>query len=100
MIIIEATARIPHGKWPEARAAMEPMIRASRAEAGCVDYAYSIDLLEPDRLRVIERWVDMPALQYHFQTPHMAVFRKALAALGPVGLELRMYEAEPQDLPL
>jgi len=100
MIIVEGTAIIPEAAWEEARGAMETMIRASREEAGCIDYAYSIDMLEPNRLRIIERWVDLDALKAHFAMPHMAVFRAALAKAGPQNLEVRMYDAEPQALPL
>ena len=100
MIIVEGTALIPAEKWPEARAAMETMIRASREEAGCIEYAYSVDLLEPNRLRIIERWQDLDALKLHFTLPHMAVFRQALAAIGPQDLEVRMYDGEPEPLPL
>ena len=100
MIVVEGTARIPAGKWPTARAAMEPMIRASRAEDGCIDYAYSVDMLDPDRLRVIELWRNIDALKQHFETPHMATFRKALTAIGPQDLQVRMFDAPPQALPL
>ncbi|MEC7289516.1 MAG: putative quinol monooxygenase [Pseudomonadota bacterium] len=100
MIVVEGSARIPEGAWDEAIAAMETMIRASRQEAGCIDYAYSRDLLDPNLLRIIERWTDKAALVSHFGEPHMAVFRQALAKVGPQDLEVRMYDAEPEALPL
>lgn len=100
MIIIEGSARIPDGAWDKANAAMQAMITASRAEPGCIDYAYSRDLLDPNLLRIIERWKDKSALTSHFAEPHMAVFRTALAEIGPQDLEVRMYEAEPEPLPL
>lgn len=76
------------------------MILSSRKETGCIDYAYSIDLIDPNVLRIIERWQDKAALISHFQEPHMAVFRAALAEIGPRDLQVRMYEAEPEPLPL
>ncbi len=100
MIIVEGSARIPEGAWDEALTAMEAMITASRTEAGCIEYAYSRDLLDPNLLRIIERWKDKAALVSHFAEPHMAVFRQALAKLGPQDLSVRMYEAEPEPLPL
>ena len=100
MIIVEGSARIPEEAWHKARAAMETMILASRKETGCIDYAYSIDLLDPNILRIIERWQDKAALLSHFQEPHMAVFRAALAEIGPRDLQVQMYEAEPEPLPL
>ena len=100
MIIVEGSAKIPAEKWDEAIAAMSAMITASREEAGCIEYAYSRDLLDPNLLRIIERWKDKAALVSHFAEPHMAVFRTALAAVGPQDLQVRMYEAEPEPLPL
>ena len=100
MIIVEGSARIPEGAWDQAIAAMETMITASREEAGCVEYAYSRDLLDPNLLRIIERWQDKAALVSHFAEPHMAVFRAALAEVGPQDLQVRMYEADPEPMPL
>lgn len=99
MIIVEGSARIAEDKWPEAIGAMKVMIKASREEAGCIEYAYSRDVLDPNLLRIIERWTDKTALLSHFSEPHMAVFRTALAIIGPQDLEVRMYEAEPEPLP-
>ena len=100
MIIVEGSARIPEGAWDVAHAAMDAMITASRTEPGCIEYAYSRDLLDPSVLRIIERWKDKAALVSHFAEPHMAVFRAALAEVGPQDLDVRMYEADPEPLPL
>ena len=100
MIIVEGSARIPEGAWDQAIAAMETMITASREEAGCIEYAYSRDFFDPNLLRIIERWQDKAALVSHFAEPHMAVFRAALAEVGPQDLQVRMYEADPEPMPL
>ncbi|MEL6858798.1 MAG: putative quinol monooxygenase [Pseudomonadota bacterium] len=100
MIIVEGSARIPEGAWDQAEAAMKAMIVASRFEEGCIEYAYSRDLIDRNLLRIIERWKDKAALQSHFAEPHMAAFRAVLAEIGPQDLKVRMYEAEPQPLPL
>lgn len=100
MIIVEGTARLSPEKWEKARAGMEKMIRASREEEGCIDYAYSVDLLDPGLMRIIERWKDREALAYHFSTPHMAEFRALLAEVRPDDITVRMFDAEPEALPL
>ena len=100
MIIVEGSAIIPEAAWATARSAMETMILASRAEPGCIEYAYSVDVLDPNKLRIIERWKDKAALISHFAEPHMAVFGAVLAEIGPRDLEVRMYEADPEPLPL
>lgn len=100
MIIVEGSARIPEDAWDKAKSAMETMIKASRGEAGCIEYAYSRDVMDPNLLRIIERWKDKAALQSHFAEPHMAVFGAVLAEIGPQDLQVRMYEAEPEALPV
>jgi quinol monooxygenase YgiN len=47
---------------PEGRAAYvaecEAVVRAARAAPGCLDFAITADTLEPDTIRVFERWED------------------------------------------
>ena len=98
MIVIEGTVRIPPARLDDARPAMEEMIRASRAEAGCVDYAYSVDVLDPGLIRVSERWESRAALAAHFKTAHMATWRSCFPQLGITDRSLRLYEAEPEPV--
>lgn len=98
MIVIEGTVRVPPGRIEMAREAMETMILSSRAEAGCIDYAYSLDLLDPGLVRVSERWQSREALAAHFQTPHMAAWRAVIGTLGITDRSLRLYEAEPEAI--
>ncbi|MEM6625436.1 MAG: putative quinol monooxygenase [Pseudomonadota bacterium] len=98
MIVVEGTARIPEGVLETVRPAMEKMILASRAEVGCIDYAYSIDMLDPTLVRVTERWVDREALQAHFKTPHVAEWRAAWSDIKISDVSLRLFDAEPEDM--
>ena len=75
------------------------MVAASRIEAGCLEYAYSFDLLDPTLMRIVERWEDADALKAHFATPHMAAWRKALGGMKISDVELFTLEGEPQVLP-
>jgi quinol monooxygenase YgiN len=98
MIVIEGTVRIPPENLAAARPVMEQMIRASRAEAGCVDYAYSVDVLDPGLIRVTERWESREALAAHFKTAHMATWRAFFPQLGISDRSLRLYEASPEAI--
>lgn len=82
MIIVVGTFRIPVANRAAARTAMERMIALSRAEAGCLAYAYAEDLVEPGLYRVNEAWTDRAVLAAHFASPHMARWREERAALG------------------
>jgi quinol monooxygenase YgiN len=93
MVIVMGTVRVDPEAVERLRPAMEAMMAASRAEDGCLIYAYALDLLEPGLVRVSELWTDRAALQAHFQTPHMATWRAALA--GQVrDRDIKLYEAD------
>jgi quinol monooxygenase YgiN len=83
--------RLSPGAIAEFLPAAQAMIAASRAEPGCLEYAYSRDLLEPDTLRIVERFKDEAALSVHFQTPHMEAFQQKLAALPMQAASVQIY---------
>ena len=64
---------------------------ASRAEEGCLDYVASADPGDPARLVVFERWDSEEHLAAHFQTPHVADFRAAVAEYPRLAREIRRY---------
>jgi quinol monooxygenase YgiN len=98
MIIIEGTVRVPPTELEKARPIMQQMIRASRAEAGCIDYAYAVDVLDPGLIRVSERWESREALAAHFKTAHMATWRSFFPELQITERSLRLYEADPEAM--
>ena len=54
MLLVIGTVRLPPENVAQARRAMERMNLASRAEDGCVEYAYAVDALEPGIIHVKE----------------------------------------------
>lgn len=98
MIVIEGTDRIPPENLEAARPLMEQMIRASRAEAGCIDYAYAVDVLDPGLVRITERWESWSALTAHFKATHMAAWRSFFPQFGITDRALRLYEADPEPI--
>jgi quinol monooxygenase YgiN len=99
MILVIGTVRLPPENIARARPAMEAMVTASRAEDGCVEYAYSEDLLVPGLVRVTEAWRDREALKAHFQTAHMAAWRALFPTLNVTDRNLSLYEAgEPEPI--
>jgi quinol monooxygenase YgiN len=92
MIIVAGTVRVEPSRIETARAAMEKMITASRAEDGCIDYSYAVDVLDPHIVHVFEAWRDRDALQRHFGMPHLTAWRAAWTAIGVSDRNLQMYE--------
>ena len=74
------------------RPAMEAQLTASRAEDGCIDYTYAVDVLDPKIIRVLEYWESWDALKVHFTQPHMAPWRDALKEAGIVSRNLQAAE--------
>jgi quinol monooxygenase YgiN len=99
VILIVGTVRLPPENLDRARPVMEAMMAASRAEDGCLDYAYSHDLVEPGLVRVTEAWRDREALAAHFKAPHLAAWRAAWPELGIGERRLALYEtAGPESI--
>jgi len=51
-------------------AAIETLIAASRAEAGCVEYSAHINPDDPCQVLFYERWRDQQAFETHIATAH------------------------------
>jgi quinol monooxygenase YgiN len=100
MIIVEGYVRMEHaGDFEKVRAAAEAQIAASQAEEGCIDYTYALDVLNPQIMRVLERWQSWDALETHFKAPHMEAWREVLAGVKFLERSLRAHEvAQTRDL--
>lgn len=94
MLIVLAEATLGEGTLEEARAAFTAMIETSRREEGCLGYSYAVDVLDPSKLIIVEKWVDDAALAFHFSTPHMATFQAALAQYDVTITQLAKYQAD------
>ncbi len=92
MILIAGTIRIPAENVAAARVAARSMIEATRAEDGCVQYAFSEDMLDHGLIHINELWRDQAALDAHFASGHMTGWRAAGAELGIHDRNLRIYE--------
>ena len=93
MIVVNAIIESTAENIAAMQTAIAAMETASRAEPGCHDYTFSVELNNPDVLRITEKWDDMEALAAHFAMPHMADFQAAMAAHPPKGVTATFYEA-------
>ncbi|MAY20952.1 MAG: antibiotic biosynthesis monooxygenase [Erythrobacteraceae bacterium] len=94
MIIVAGSFRIPPSMVEVIRPVMETMILASRAEEGCIEYSYALDVIDQGLVRVIEKWRDRAALEAHFRTAHIAEWRAQVSALAVSERELTAHEAD------
>jgi quinol monooxygenase YgiN len=93
-IVVVGQFRIPAERMDEARPLMAKVMHATRAEAGCVEYNYAEDLLDPGLIRVSEVWDTRAQLGAHLKTPHMAVWGEERTGLGLSGRNITVFEAD------
>jgi len=89
--------RLPPDAMPAARPMMAQVMEATRSEAGCIEYSYAEDVLDPGLIRVSEVWDSRERLAAHLKTPHMTLWAEQRAALGLSGRALTMYEVAREE---
>ena len=92
MIVIAGTIQLDPANKESVLAASIEMMKATRAEAGNIDYAFTWDLVDEGMVRVIELWEDQAALDAHMKAPHMAAFTGKMGEFGIKGMDLKKYE--------
>ncbi|MDX1733555.1 MAG: putative quinol monooxygenase [Halioglobus sp.] len=97
MIVVNGTVRSTQEAIAALQGAISAMETASRAEPGCQDYTFSIELNDSCVFRITEKWDNLESLQAHFQTPHMAEFQALMGKYPPESMEVHVYEVEEID---
>ncbi|WP_026379941.1 putative quinol monooxygenase [Afifella pfennigii] len=93
MITVAGQFRIPEGKQDALLPHARQMLAATRAEEGCILYAFAFDLEDPHLVRVYEEWESWEHLAAHGEAPHMAQWRAALGEIGSFERAVKAYEA-------
>ena len=97
MIVVNAVVKSTQEDIVALQGAISTMEAASRAEEGCLDYTFSVELNDTAVLRITEKWVTLDDLKAHFATPHMAEFQAAMGQHPPVSMDVKCYEATEVD---
>jgi quinol monooxygenase YgiN len=99
VLLIVGTIRLPADLLDAARPVMAAMVEASRAEAGCLEYSYAVDVLDRGLIHVKECWTDRAALDAHFKSVHIANWRASWPVLDIGERNLHLYEVgNPQPI--
>jgi quinol monooxygenase YgiN len=93
MIVVNAIIETTPESIEAMREAIAEMETKSRAEAGCHDYTFSVELNDPNVIRITEKWDSMADLEAHFGEPHMAAFQQAMSANPPKSVSANFFEA-------
>jgi quinol monooxygenase YgiN len=90
VIIVAGYFVVDPGQREQFLLSREDVMRASRAEAGCITYAFSPDQLDPGRVLLFERWESKADL-----AAHLTVLRARPRPAGGVEVlesEVQQYE--------
>jgi len=76
------------------------MQEASRQEDGCIRYGFFAAVEDPLSFVAVEEWKDRPALDRHFEQPHLKEFVAGLGDLVSGTPEVAIHEvAGTSDFP-
>ena len=99
MIVVNAKIESDAANIAAMKSAIAAMEAASQAEDGCEDYTFSVELNNPNVLRITEKWESQEALTAHFATPHMAAFQQAMAEHPPKSVTASFFDATEIEFP-
>lgn len=91
MISIVAKFDIKDGKESIFLELINPLIKASNAEEGCIEYALQKHTEKANTYCLIEKWKDKAAVDFHNNTPHFATTVPKLVEIAEVTVDV--YEA-------
>ena len=94
MLLIIGTVRLPSENLKNARLSMQQMVDASRAEDGCVEYVYAEDLFDAGLIHIKELWCDQEALNRHFESEHIKIWRETWPLFDIGERRLFLYELD------
>ena len=94
-IFITGTIAIEPGRRDALLAAIGPLVRATRDdEPGCLEYAFTADTVEDDRIVVLERWRDEATLAAHFEHPNFIATKSTLHEYGSGASVINKYRVD------
>jgi quinol monooxygenase YgiN len=91
-IVIAGTMRVPPAQIEALRPHMAEVMAATRAEDGCIDYAFAFDAADPGLIRLFEKWTDAAKLGPHSKSDHIARYRTACAGFDLTDRAYTIYE--------
>jgi quinol monooxygenase YgiN len=94
VIIVGGTFDVDPDRRDEFLAERHGVMQTSRAEAGCLDYVFSADPLEPSRVLLFERWESQASLDAHLT--RLRTESPADMAVPPRKVLVTFYDAEVQ----
>ncbi|HZJ26824.1 MAG TPA: putative quinol monooxygenase [Acidimicrobiia bacterium] len=91
-IVVSGEIQIDPADHDAAIALVEPLVTATRAEAGCIEYDFWVDPRDPGRIRVFEEWTSDKPIEAHSESDHYIQFLTAIAGIRVKSVELWRFD--------
>ncbi len=92
MIKIVSKMAVKPGNVEEFKKRIAPLVAASRAEAGNIQYTLNQHLSEPETLTFLEIWKDQDAINEHVHSEHFTTIFPTLMELCGDPIPVELYE--------
>jgi quinol monooxygenase YgiN len=96
-IVVSGEIRLDPEDFDAAVALIEPLVVATKAEPGCVEYDYWVDPRDRGRVRVFEEWESDDAIAAHAASEHMKTFFAGMVKLRISSVELSRFEVSDKS---
>ena len=94
MIIVTGYIQVARENRDPALIAARMLMTHSRKEPGNVTYEFSEDVDVPAKFRFYEEWHSSMALSVHLRADYTLEFRKAIATLGVISINVKRFDSE------
>jgi quinol monooxygenase YgiN len=91
VLVVVASLRGKSDKREECKAALAKAAAASRADAGCHGYTFTVDVEDPDHYVSVELWEDQASLDAHFGSPALADLMAVAGELLDGEVDIKTY---------
>jgi len=98
MIIVLAKITAKDGMKDKIIGETDTIIKATRAEKGCIEYNLYDPIDSENILLFVEKWEGKEFLQEHIQQDHFIKFGEAIGDFLAKDLEISVYSAEETEL--
>lgn len=96
MIVIHGSLLVRAEEVAAVTEAARGFVAEVRAEAGCIAYDLGWDIVEPNRLRLLEHWADDAAYEAHRVQPHVARWAAMIGTVQETRLATTKLRAQPR----
>src|SRR5262245_27257392 len=96
-IVVSGEIRLDPDDFDAALALIEPLVVATRAEPGCIEYDYWVDPRDRGHVRVFEEWESDDAIATHSGSEHMKTFFAGMAKLRITSVDLSRFDVSEKS---